>query len=333
METKTVAKLQHIPVDQLHTFRNHPFAVRHDEAMEQLVESIRVNGVLNPVLVRPKADGGYEIIAGHRRTEASRILKNPTVPCFVCEMEDDSAIIAMVDSNLSQREKLPISEKVFALKMRTEAARRLMLSQSGKSDVKRASENVSKETGISSRQIERLIKLGNLNRQFLNMLDDGKLTMDTGGQLAYLTTEEQSWVYDFIKEKSIVPNTAQAKQMRELSVRSELTQGKVMEILAPRKPVRKPLPVIEKQEAKPDVPVLAPVEAIPVAIPVPMPTEDKSAENVVNPSSKHRGEKSLPVLDYLRISQYYPPGTTVEYMNDDICHHLEVAKRNRLYGY
>lgn len=333
METKSVAKLQHIPVDQLNTFRNHPFAVRHDEAMEQLVESIRVNGVLNPILARPKADGGYEIIAGHRRTEASRILKNPTVPCFICEMEDDSAIIAMVDSNLSQREKLPISEKVFALKMRTEAARRLMLSQSGRSDVKRASENVSKETGISSRQIERLIKLGNLNRQFLNMLDDGKLTMDTSGQLAYLTTEEQCWVYDFMKERSIVPSTVQAKQMRELSVRSELTQEKVAEILASRKPVRKPLPVIEKQEAKPDVPAQAPVAIIPAVTPVPMPIENKPAENAVIPSPKPRGEKPLPVLDYLRISQYYPPGTAVEYMNDDICHHLEAAKRNRLYGY
>ena len=333
METKSVAKLQYIPVDQLHTFRNHPFAVRHDESMEQLVESIRVNGVLNPVLARPKSDGGYEIIAGHRRTEASRILKNPTVPCFVCEMEDDSAIIAMVDSNLSQREKLPISEKVFALKMRTEAARRLMLSQTGRSDVKRASENVSKETGISSRQIERLIKLGNLNRQFLNMLDDGKLTMDTGGQLAYLTTEEQCWVYDFMRERNIVPNTAQAKQMRELSVRSELSQEKVMEILAPRKPVRKPHPMIEKQEAKPDVPEQASVVAIPVVHPVLMPTENKPAENAVIPSPKPQEEKTLPVLDYLRISQYYPTGTTVEYMNDDICHHLEVAKRNRLYGY
>lgn len=333
METKSVAKLQHIAVDQLHTFRNHPFAVRHDEAMEQLVESIRVNGVLNPVLARPKADGGYEIIAGHRRTEASRILKNPTVPCFVCEMEDDSAIIAMVDSNLSQREKLPISEKVFALKMRTEAARRLMLSQTGRSDVKRASENVSKETGISSRQIERLIKLGNLNRQFLNMLDDGKLTMDTGGQLAYLTTEEQCWVYDFVRERSIIPNTAQAKQMRELSVRSELTQEKVTEILAPRKPVRKPLPVIEKQEAEPDVPEQASVAAIPAVHTAPMPPENKPAENAVIPSPKPKEEESLPVLDYLRISRYYPPNTTVEFMNDDICQRLEAAKRHRLYGY
>ena len=199
--------------------------------------------------------------------------------------------------------------------------------------MKRASENESKETGISSRQIERLIKLGNLNRQFLNMLDDGKLTMDTGGQLAYLTTEEQCWVYDFMRERNIVPNTAQAKQMRELSVRSELSQEKVMEILAPRKPVRKPHPMIEKQEAKPDVPEQASVVAIPVVHPVLMPTENKPAENAVIPSPKPQEEKTLPVLDYLRISQYYPTGTTVEYMNDDICHHLEVAKRYRLYGY
>ena len=331
METKTVAKLQHIAVDQLHTFRNHPFAVRHDEAMEQLVESIRVNGVLNPVLARPKADGDYEIIAGHRRTEASRILKNPTVPCFVCEMEDDPAIIAMIDSNLSQREKLPISEKVFALKMRAEAARRLMLSQSGRSDIKRASENVSKETGISSRQIERLIKLGSLNRQFLNMLDDGKLTMDTGGQLAYLSTEEQCWVYDFMKEKSIAPSTAQAKQMRELSVRNELTQEKVAEILLPRKPVRRPAPMSEKQVVRPEIPAQNPVEIVPAAMPAPLPVEEKPMETIVQTDTPPTTETSLPVLDYLRISRYYPPNTTVEFMNDDICQRLEAAKRHRLY--
>ena len=333
METKTVAKLQHIPVDQLHTFRNHPFAVRHDESMEQLVESIRVNGVLNPVLARPRADGGYEIIAGHRRTEASRILKNPTVPCFVCEMEDDPAIIAMIDSNLSQREKLPISENVFALKMRAEAARRLMLSQTGRSDIKRASENVSKETGISSRQIERLIKLGNLNRQFLNMLDDGKLTMDTGGQLAYLSTEEQCWVYDLVKEKNILPSTAQAKQMRELSVRNELTQEKVAELLSTRKPVRKPAPMPEKQESKPVVSVPATVETAPAPTAAPLPAKETPAEAIDQPEPLSTAETTLPVLDYLRISRYYPPNTTVEFMNDDICRHLEVAKRQRLYGY
>lgn len=333
MENKSVAKLQHIPVDQLHTFRNHPFAVRHDESMEQLVESIRINGVLNPVLARPRIAGGYEIIAGHRRTEASRILKNPTVPCFVCEMEDDPAIIAMIDSNLSQREKLPISEKVFALKMRAEAARRLMLSQSGKSDVKRASENVAKETGISSRQIERLIKLGNLNRQFLNMLDDGKLTMDTGGQLAHLSTEEQCWVYDFMKEKNLVPNTAQAKQMREFSVRNDLTQEKVEEILSSRKPARKTDPARAKQEVRPLGTVQIPVEITPVAMSTLSPADDELTERIVQPTPSPAMETNLPVLDYLRISRYYPPDTPVEFMNDDICHHLEVAKRQRLYGY
>lgn len=333
METKAVAKLQQIPLEQLHTFRNHPFAVRHDEAMEQLVESIRINGVLNPVLARPKADGGYEIIAGHRRTEASRILKNLTVPCFVCEMEDDSAIIAMVDSNLSQREKLPISEKVFALKMRTEAARRLMLSRTGRSDVKRASENVSKETGISSRQIERLIKFGNLNRQFLNMLDAGKLTMDAGGQLAYLTTEEQCWVYDFVNESKIMPTTSQSKHMRELSLRNELTQEKVTEILSSKKPVRKPISAKNQQIEKTVAAVNPSVKTISNGISTVPANENESAENVVLPASNvNSREKHLPVLDYLRISQYYPPGTTVEYMNDDICRHLEVTKRNRLYG-
>lgn len=333
METKTVAKLQHIPVDQLHTFRNHPFAVRHDESMEQLMESIRVNGVLNPILARPIPEGGYEIIAGHRRTEASRILKNPTVPCFVCEMEDDLAIIAMIDSNLSQREKLPISEKVFALKMRAEAARRLMLAHPGRSEVSRASENVSKETGISSRQIERLIKLAKLNRQFLNLLDDGKLTMDTGGQLAYLSTEEQCWVYDLTKEKNITPSTAQAKQMRELSIRNELTQEKVAEILDGKKSVRKAVQFPKKQKVDEAVIAQSLGAPDPEQIISPFKIMEMVAESNTIPEPTSTEDKPIPVLDYLRISKYYPPNTTVEFMNDDICQRLEAAKRHRLYGY
>lgn len=208
-----------------------------------------------------------------------------------------------------------------------------MLSQSGKSDVKRASENVAKETGISSRQIERLIKLGNLNRQFLNMLDDGKLTMDTGGQLAHLSTEEQCWVYDFMKEKNVVPNTAQAKQMREFSVRNELTQEKVEEILSLRKTARKTDPARAKQEVRPLGTVQIPVEITPVAMSTLSPADDELTERIVQPTPSPAMETNLPVLDYLRISRYYPPDTPVEFMNDDICHHLEVAKRQRLYGY
>ena len=333
METNSKARLQHIPLEELHTFKNHPFAVRRDAVMEQLIDSIRINGVLNPILTRPRSAGGYEIIAGHRRTEASRLLKKPTVPSFVCDMDDDHAIIAMFDSNLSQREGLLISEKAFALKMRTEAIRRIMLATPGKSEIGRASEGAAREQGISSRQAERLMQLTKLNRQLMNLVDEKKLTADAGGQLSYLSTEEQCWVYDCMKEMSIIPNTAQAKQLRELSVRNELTQENVAEILTVKKPIRKSDSVISKQETKPDIPVQLPTENTPPVASVPLSTENKRVEHSVVSGTSYAAEKALPILDYPRISQYYPPDTPVEYMNDDICRHLEASKRHRLYDY
>lgn len=333
METNSKARLQHIPVEELHTFKDHPFAVRRDALMEQLIGSIRTNGVLTPILTRPRAIGGYEIIAGHRRTEASRILKMPTVPSFVCDMDDDHAIIAMIDSNLSQREKLPISEKAFALKMRVEATRRIMLATSGKSEIGRASEGVAREVGMSSRQVERIIQLTKLNRQFLNLLDEGKLTADTGGQLSYLSTEEQCWVYDSMQEKNITLNTAQAKQMRELSARNELTQEMVTEILANKKPTRKSIQLPKKQKVDQSVWEQSLGAPEPDQITAPFNIEEITKEINAFQEAKPAEEKPIPVLDYMRISRYYPPDTPIEFMNDDICHCLEVTKRHRLYGY
>ena len=333
METNSKARLQHIPVEELHTFKDHPFVVRRAALMEQLISSIRVNGVLTPILTRPSRIGGYEIIAGHRRTEASRILKRPTVPSFVCDMDDDHAIIAMIDSNLSQREELPISEKAFALKMRVDAMRRIMLATPGKSEFVRASEGIAREVGMSSRQIERMIQLTKLNRQFLNLLDAKKLSLDTGGQLAYLSTEEQCWVYDLMKERGITPSTTQAKQMREFSVRNELTQEKVSEILSVKKHERKSGSVQKNQELKQVAPEINPVDDASVAMTVSQPIEEESVAMLLQPKISADIETSLPVLDYLRISRYYPPNTTVEFMNDDICQRLEAAKRHRLYGY
>ena len=157
VEEKVSGFLRSIPRDKLIAFSNHPFVVRRDEAMEKLIESIRSNGILNPVLVRPRYDEGYEIIAGHRRVEAGRILNLPYIPCVVCDMDDDHAIVAMTDSNLSQRESLLPSEKAFALRMKTEAARRIMLATPGRSGVRRASENVAKQSGMSARHVERFI--------------------------------------------------------------------------------------------------------------------------------------------------------------------------------
>ncbi len=303
--------------------------------MTQLLASIQQNGVMSPVMVRPREEGGFEIITGHRRTEACRTLKMPTVPCFICNMDDDTAILAMVDTNIAQRSGIPVSERAFALKMRAEAVKRLMAAGKVRPEIKRASEGVSQEIGLSARQVHRLLKLTKLNRNFLDMMDAGKINIDLGGQLANLTTEEQCWVYDLMKEKGIMVKIPQVKQLYELSIRNELTQEKVEEILTAKKAARKPVlaqaPLPEPEEA-PAAPAPEPTpEPAPIPDPIPEPLIQEKA--IASEERQKLAEKSLPTLDYARISRYYPPGTTVEHMNNDICHLLEVARRQRLYGY
>ena len=336
MEEKVKAHLQPIPEDQLFTFNNHPFAVRHDEAMDKLVESVRTSGILNPVLVRPRYNGGYEIIAGHRRTEAGRLLKLPFIPCFVCDMDDDEAIIAMIDSNLSQRENLPPSEKAFALKMRQEAARRLMLQKKGRSEHERATDSVARDTGISARQVSRFVKLTELNRQFLNMLDNGKLGMDAAVELANLSTEEQCWIYDYIDKHNMTLNTAQVKRLRQAIQQEGVLEDGIGAVLsAPVKPTKR-------------------VESKPVTEPVertfaddeeartfhadrdaagPIPHEEVHAP-VVPPerSADHGRVLDCPGFDCKRIVSFYPPGTPVSSINEELIRMLEVKRQKRLYG-
>ena len=157
-----------ISLDQLHNFKGHPFAVRYDDAMNHLLDSVRISGILEPLLVRPRANGGYEILSGHRRVEAARKLGLGQVPCMIRDMNDDEATLVMTESNLTQREKLLPSEKAFAWKMRTKAARRMMLQKKGKSENERATDIVAREMGVSPRQISRIVKLTELNRQFLD---------------------------------------------------------------------------------------------------------------------------------------------------------------------
>lgn len=338
MEENVKAVLQRIPKEKLHAFNNHPFSVRRDEAMEKLVDSVRVNGILNPVLVRPRSNGDYEIIAGHRRTEAARILGLPFVPCFVCDLDDDHAIIAMIDSNLSQRENLPPSERAFALRMKTEAARRIMLSTKGRSEVKRASENVAKDSGMSARQVERFIKLTELNRQLLNMLDDNRLGMDAAVELANLTTEAQCWIYDYITEHNMTLNTAQAKKLRQALQPDDATEALVAEVLAaPVKPARKAAinaaaqAVVPEQENR-EAPVMGDVHENEYP-PQPAFCQSDDLPDSVLDEPLPDMQSTKPVLDYDRISAYYPPGTPVEFINDDLCKMLEATRKRRLNEY
>ena len=244
------AELQNISSSVLYPFVNHPFSVRDDEAMEKMKESVRENGILNPVLVRPRQKGGYEIISGHRRVKAGELLRLPGIPCLVCDMDDDHAIIAMADSNLSQRERLRPSERAFALRMKSEAARRIRLANLGSSEEARVSETVAKDSDMSARQVERYVKLTKLNRQLLDMLDAGEINMSVAQELANLSTVEQCWVHDYMKEHGTAINAAQAKKLRRVFQKEGAIEEDIAGILA--KETAPPVDV-EQAETTPDI--------------------------------------------------------------------------------
>ena len=160
MENKIQPRYEEIPLEQLYTFKNHPFTVRHDDDFEMLVKSIQEIGVIHVLLVRPRKDGGYEVVSGHRRMEALKTINAATAPCEVREMDDDHAIIAMVSTNITHRAKLLPSEKARALKMRYEAARRIRLSSKERdSREMRVTETIGIQESISARQVSRYISI------------------------------------------------------------------------------------------------------------------------------------------------------------------------------
>ena len=223
--------ISQLPPDKLSPFAKHPYRVREDAAMDELVESIRVHGILSPMLARPKGEG-YELVSGHRRRLAAQKLGLPTVPVLVREMSDDEAVILMVDSNL-QRENLLPSEKAFAYKMKYEALKRqgkrsdLTSCQVGK---KLAAEEVSQNTGDSSRQILRYIHLTELIAEFLELADEKKLPFNTAVEVSYLRTEEQQILLQYMHNHNIVPSMKQAKELKQISKERMLTYSEIDQI-------------------------------------------------------------------------------------------------------
>ena len=355
MEEKVSGFLRSIPRDKLVAFSNHPFVVRCDEAMEKLVESIYSNGILNPVLVRSRYDGRYEIIAGHRRVEAGRILNLPYIPCIVCDMDDDRAIVAMTDSNLSQRERLLPSEKAFALRMKTEASRRIMLATHGRSDVRRASENVAKQSGMSARHVERFIKLTNLNRQFLNLLDAGKMRMNVALEIASLSTEEQCWVFDYINAHNMTLSLSQAKKLRQAIQQDGVTEEGIGAVLMePEKSIKQEEPEDKyNQMSKGRTSETLLQRQMDICDdPIKVMDEQTEAEPITGASNieldyeriraHYPSETQLEFIRddiyrlvefYERIRTCYPPDLSSKVIDDDICSMLEVRRRKRVYGY
>lgn len=235
-----------LPLDQIGDFPNHPFKVRQDEAMMEMMESVQLHGVLVPGLVRQLADGSYQMVSGHRRKLASRLAGLDTLPCIVRDLTDDEAIIVMVDSNL-QREKVLPSEKAFAYKMKLEAMRR----QAGRPNKgnsapvgqnfggKTSRELLAAESPDSHSQIQRYIRLTNLIPEILDMVDDGRIAFRPAVELSYLTEQEQSALYDTMGREDCTPSLAQAIKMKAFSRDGKLTDAVILSIMAEEKPNQK----------------------------------------------------------------------------------------------
>ena len=227
--------------DKLTPFEKHPYQVREDTAMDELVESIRVHGVLSPLLARPKGES-YELVSGHRRRLAAQKLGLPTVPVLVREMTDDEAVILMVDSNL-QRENLLPSEKAFAYKMKLEAmnrqGRRTDLTSTTVVPKFRSNEVIGKESGESRETVRRYIRLTNLVPPLLQMVDDGRIAFSPAVELSYLTRDEQAELWDLIGREDATPSLSQALRMKQLSREAKLTPEVLYAILTEEKPNQK----------------------------------------------------------------------------------------------
>ena len=230
--------ISQLPPDKLTPFAKHPYQVREDAAMDELVESIRVHGVLSPLLARPKGES-YELVSGHRRRLAAQKLGLPTVPVLVREMTDDEAVILMVDSNL-QRENLLPSEKAFAYRMKLEA-----MKHQGKATSRQvvgkleSADEVGQVNGESGRTIQRYIRLTNLVPPLLQMVDDGRIAFSPAVELSYLTRDEQAELWDLIGREDATPSLSQALRMKQLSREAKLTPEVLYVILTEEKPNQK----------------------------------------------------------------------------------------------
>ncbi len=189
-----------IPIEKLHTFINHPFKVQDDEKMDELVESIRENGILSPVVVRP-LDDGYELISGHRRTHAAKRAGLASVPAVIRDLSDDEATVLMVDANIQREEILP-SERAHSLKMKIDAINRLY--KHGDRKCVRSRDIAGDEAGLSGRQVQRYLNLNDLNQGFLDMVDDKRIQMTLGLEIASMRPEVQQWVYEAVEMGSVI---------------------------------------------------------------------------------------------------------------------------------
>ena len=214
-----------VPLSELHTFKGHPFRVLDDEKMQETVESVKQYGVLMPGIVRPHPEGGYEVIAGHRRWRACELAGLTEMPVIIREMDDDTAVVLMVDTNIQREDILP-SEKAKAYRMKYEA-----MKHQGSKGEKYTADAIGEAAGDSGRTVQRYIRLSELAEELMGYVDENKIPMVVGEKLSYLKAEEQAWVVDAIGNSGIFPSKAQAELWKESSEAGELTEGKVYAVL------------------------------------------------------------------------------------------------------
>lgn len=227
-----IAGTQEIEIGRIHAFPNHPFKVLDDEKMDTLVDSIRENGILNPIIVRPDQSGNYEMISGHRRLHAAKIVGLKKVPAIVKEMSDDEAIIKMVDANIQREEILP-SERAFSFKMKMEAMSRQGQRNdltSGQNVPKLTSDVIGEENGMSGRQVKRYIRLTELIPELLDYVDNKKIGLVMAVDLSYLDQQVQKWVYEYFKENGFL-KPVQVEALKNYPNLSNVTQFSVISIM------------------------------------------------------------------------------------------------------
>ena len=231
-------QVQQIPIGELFPFKDHPFKVLDDESMQRTVESVEQYGVLSPLIARPRPEGGYEIISGHRRQYAAKLAGLDTLPVIVRNMDDNAAVLLMVDSNL-QREHILPSERAFAYKMKLKALK----NQGARSDLTssqigtklRADEKVAQDSGESRNQIQRFIRLTNLIPELLDMVDEKKISFNPAVELSYLNESQQRNFLEAMDGTQNAPSVSQAQQLKKMAQCGEFTYEKAFEILGQEK--------------------------------------------------------------------------------------------------
>ena len=244
-------QVQQVPIDALHPFTNHPFKVLDDEAMTRTVESIAQYGVLAPLIARPRPEGGYEIISGHRRQYAAKLAGLDTLPVIVRQMSDDAAVILMVDSNL-QREHILPSERALAYKMKLDAMRRTSGRPSKENSRQlvgnfETADVVGKESGESGRQVQRFIRLTNLIPELLDMVDEKKIAFNPAVELSYLDESQQRDFLEAMEDTQNAPSLSQAQQLKKMAQQGEFSYEKAFDVMGQEKKSEKDTVTIKNE--------------------------------------------------------------------------------------